>query len=314
MRSAVMEIDAILDRARKLGPESFVSAERLIESWATPRQFLELGVNLAGSDLAALGRQVQHGKLWRFLHTQASLRAFKVRHLTDDATHYVSLDTADPTGTRTALVCFAASGGRLTLPIAAFLQSIGNVSCDVFLLRDPYRNHFRSGCPALGSDFHALSQTLSELVRPYLRHVALGTSMGGAPAVRFGLLTGAALTVAIGARRWNDIARLTSDPAATQPFDLICDCLKRTPRNIVLVHSASHIRDEIEALQMARLTGGTPVAIAGLSSHHVLAEAWLSGNLAELLDRLLAPAGQACLAVPSSAADCQDQPRSQWGG
>lgn len=211
-----MDVEEFLREAMGVPSRRWGILERLIECWATPVQYSGLQAQLLALGLDQFAVQIGQGQLSTFLHAQSTLRQFTRCNMGLYATLYQSSDSMVGPLRRHLLIGFAARGGRLTLPIAALLQSIGDPDVDLLLLRDPFGNHFRQGCPGLGDDFATLVRRVAAVGKEYGRLTALGTSMGGGPAVRFCLMAGANRGVSIGGRRWNDIARL-GDRASVLP-------------------------------------------------------------------------------------------------
>ena len=110
--------------------------------------------------------------------------------------------------------------------------------------------------------------------------------MGGAPAVRFGVIGNANLSISVSGQRWNDISRLADKSVETPPFDQICACLPQCDRNIVYIHSAAHKKDQEQANAMATLTGGKIMPVQETSGHHVIGELWINNQLPAFLDAI----------------------------
>lgn len=284
-----MRVDQFIEQAERGTPARHPVLERLIECWATPGEFLRLPGLLADRSLGQFADHLAAGALFRFLADSPEIRQFERMDRGQDVTLYASADTGLPDRARGLVVAFAASGGRLTLPCAAFLQSIRDPEFDVLLLRDPYRNHFRNGCPGFGGDFLSLARKVWGIGRDYGRVVALGTSMGGLPAVRFALLARSGAAISIGGRRWNDVARVAEARAGLPPYDPICACLEAGHPDLLYVHAADHVKDAQEAQALADLTGGRVLPVTSVATHHVLGELWKRHSLPEFLQGILQP-------------------------
>lgn len=273
--------------AKNSSEKQFPQLERLFACWATPSDYVSLPKFLAERHLKYFGNRLEKSNLFQYLIDQPKLRHFDRKDISPDVTLYTSGDTHKTLSQRTILVCFAASGGRLTLPIAAFLQSIPDMSWDILLLRDQSQNHYRQGCFGLAQNFLTLCHAISAISREYGRVISLGTSMGGAPAIRFGLIHNTVLSVSIGGRRWNDISRIAETNLETPPFDNICACLLPADRSMIYVYSASHQKDKDEAHAMVALTGGVTMPISSATTHHVLGELWINNKLPMFLNAVL---------------------------
>jgi len=282
-----MLTDQFLAIAERTPPTRYQALERLIECWATPIEFVCLPRLLAGRSLQAFADHLAGGALYRSIVDSAEIRNFERNDLGQDVTLYVSNDTRRPSAGRHLLVGFAASGGRLTLPIAGFLQSICALETDVLLLRDPHRNHFRYGCHGFGGDFLSLAKSVAQIGVDYEQVIALGTSMGGLPAIRYSLMARSGVAISIGGRRWNDVARVAAGCGQVPAFDPICACLDHENPALLYIHAAEHLLDKAEAHAHSRLTGGRVLPVASVATHHVLGELWKAHSLSEFLQQIL---------------------------
>lgn len=272
--------------ARHIPLERFAVLERLFECWATPREFHEAPERLIALGHHEAAQLLRRGKTWRHLQQSRAIREFTRTDLSADATLYQSAALATSPPVRRLVVAFAARGGRLTLPACAFLQALPQPGTDVLLLRDRHKLQFRLGCHGLADNFRELLRAIEQIAATYPQVIALGTSMGGLPAIRTGLMLGLPRAISLGGRFWNDIARINT--AARLPvYDPLCACRAPSSCHFVFASASGHTADTLSARQLATVFGGSAFAVPHLNSHHILGEAWLTNQLPPLLSELL---------------------------
>lgn len=189
------------------------------------------------------------------------------------------------------LVCFTGKGNRLGVAITSFLQCVDASRFHVLLLHDRYNTHYRAGLT--GGGFREIIRLTAGLVRKngYGRVIALGSSMGGLPAIRFGLWPGCSRAISIGGAPPNDAARILGRvsplPGAFTP---LCACLAGARRDLLFVHPDAPGRDRDWARFHSQVTGGRVLCVEGARQHGVLGELSRLGNLQAFLNFLLSPA------------------------
>lgn len=247
---------------------------------------------LAGRGRPDLAAHLRQNRTWQSLHGEAEIHTFTRQDLSEDATFYRTAHSELPKARRGLLVGMTARGGRLTMPIAGFLQALPSHQWDVLILRDRWRLHYRHGVHGLADTFTDLVHAVANLASAYRQTVALGTSMGGLPAIRLGRLAGLTRAVSIAGRPWDDVQRIGAQGAAVPAFDPLCACARPSSCAQWFVSAANHGKDLAMARRHAELWHGRVLALPALQTHHVLGEAWLSGQLPALLDLLLATTRQ----------------------
>lgn len=268
-------------------PKRFAMFERLYESWATPQQF-----HAAAGALSALGRPdlaelLSRSKTWSYLDRAGALPRFTREDLSEDVTFYRQDLQQIDADQRRLLIGVTARGGRLTLPVSAFLQALPENAWDVLILRDRWRVHYRQGCAGFAHDFQELARKVSALACSYDYTITLGTSMGGLPAIRLALMANLGRAISIGGRQWDDVARIGEPGRHLPAYDPLCACRSLDQSEHWFVSAAGHSTDLKAAEQYAALWGGRAIALPDLHSHHVLGEAWLTGQLPQVLQFLL---------------------------
>lgn len=198
-------------------------------------------------------------------------------------TPLVSLYAAPDCVAASLLVLFTGRGYRPFLPLAVALQNIDASAFDVLVLRDPDWMQYRNGIPGFAPSFPDLVFRVStEFGIRYQRVVALGTSMGAHPAIRFALAGGAGQAVALGARMAEDAYLTVQGNVPPPAFDPICACLPRIKRPLLFVAAQNQTRDVAEATRAAALTGGQTRFEPG-QKHNFLGPKWRNGRLGPFL-------------------------------
>lgn len=256
---------------------------------ATPREYLVIADRLAAGGMAEQAAHMRASNVGRDLAAARALRPYASRAVSGDARFYRNLAGPGQTGARTLLIAFTDRIGSMTMPITSFLQHLPHDGMDVLVLSDASRNHYRGGCRGLGKSMPELRAALGGSVRAYGATMAIGASMGGLPAVRFGLMAGAERAISIGGRPWNDVTRIAGRAPIPPAFDLLCDCLRRKSRNLLFVHAAGHGADRAAATLLAGRTGGRTLGVMGLTNHAVLGHLWMRGAVPHFLATILGP-------------------------
>ena len=253
-----------------------------LEDVLTPTEFAALGAHLERPELRALHAGLSSARAI----AAGTPQSYGRRVIADNVLHFS--DDRLPAADKTLVVAFAGRMQRLMIPNVAFLQCLPASRYDVVIVSDPARQHFRRGLPGYADGFLALVGALGRDVPhgDYRRSVSFGASMGGLPAVWYGIMADTERTICIGARRAWDIDRLLSGDAPPHAYEPLCACCGGGRRNIVFVHAAGHAADSEAARNHAGLVGGQVLAIPGLASHNPLADLWHSGAAGPMLDRL----------------------------
>ncbi|MBT9289199.1 hypothetical protein [Prosthecodimorpha staleyi] len=197
-------------------------------------------------------------------------------------------DSSVPDDRKTLLVAFTGLKPRLMLPNLVLLQTLPAELFDLVICYDPGHDHFVAGTVDYADSFPDLVRRLNADLRPdrYRRHVAIGTSMGGLPAIRYGLLGGVEEVVAISAATPWHINRLKVG-RPTEAFDPLCACMAgRTPPTLA-VFSALNRTDSKVAYWLGEHFGARLRPIPDEAGHNPLSAMWRDGRLPGLLGELL---------------------------
>ncbi|WP_367782905.1 hypothetical protein [Mesorhizobium marinum] len=156
---------------------------------------------------------------------------------------------------KSLVVGFCGRDHRLFLSVGMILQTLDHTRFDLMTVVDPAELHFDSGVEGYANSLVELAGRLSDVVaaRGYSGVVTYGTSMGGLPALRVGLLMGADRAVAAGGRfAWN-IGRLLRGEKHVGAFDLLCRCRKPGKTEIYAIFSEGHDGDVESAQRLAAI-------------------------------------------------------------
>lgn len=271
---------SLVDRIAGGTPAHRVVLLARAENRLPPLDFLDLGRMLAARD-PELGALFAERDSARTLAAVA-LEPYRRTELAPHVDLYA--DPAVPPDRKTLLVAFATTKGRLLIPNVVFLQALPARDFDVLILSDPNADHFAGGLPGFAEDLPGLVRAVARTVEPgrYRRHVALGASMGGFPAIRYAILAGADRAVALsGLPAWQ-INRLQVG-RHTEAYDPICRCTRSRCPDIRAVHAARNAKDRAAAALLAARTGAKVMAARGLDDHNIVAPQWWRGRLRRFL-------------------------------
>ena len=99
-------------------------------------------------------------------------------------------DASIPSGRKGLILGFSGAAGQLMIPTPVFLQYVASERYDVVVLRDRTKQGYAIGIPRYAHNLWDLAQKLTAEIgaATYRRVYPYGTSMGGFPALRCGLL------------------------------------------------------------------------------------------------------------------------------
>lgn len=275
-------LDLALKRLTTAEPRRRGMVFNQIEDILTPAEYVELGRRLDDPELVAA--YAKRSAVTCMAGQEP--RSFQRRRVAADVLLFS--DPAVPRAEKTLLVGFAGRLGRLMIPNVGFVQCLSPASFDILILSDPAKRHFRGGLPGYGDDFLGLITAVQRDFPPgdYRRTVAIGASMGGLPAVWYGLMTGANRTICIGGRAAWDVTRMLEGDGPVHAYDPICACCTPHHPEIVFVYAHDHQVDRIQAGHFARILGGQTLPIPGVRDHSTLGHLWVTGSLPAFLSQI----------------------------
>jgi hypothetical protein len=209
-----------------------------------------------------------------------------VRH--DLATDVALFSTTQPPPSdKSLIVACCGRSNRLMLPWSLFLQFIPASALDVLVLCDRNNDDYFAGIEGYATDLWGLVQrVLSDVgASGYRRLYCYGTSGGGFPALRFGLLAKAYRSISVGGTYPWQIYRLKSGKSP-QTFDPLCVCNVQPRGHVVCVH-ASHARhDSRSAVRLQKVMKISRIPIDGTAVHNIVYMIYLAGGLPTFFGQL----------------------------
>ena len=147
-------------------------------------------------------------------------------------------DASIPSARKSLILGFSGSAGQLMIPTPVFLQYVPSERYDVVVLRDRTKQGYAIGIPPYAHNLWDLAQKLTAGIgaATYRRVYPYGTSMGGFPALRCGLLLRTETSVSGGGQfPWYPphLARNIDIPA----FDPLCDCNVKSKTKLICYYS-----------------------------------------------------------------------------
>lgn len=187
---------------------------------------------------------------------------------------------------KSLIVTFCGRSQRPNMAWSLYLQYLPSDLFDVAILCDRTNNHYNDGIAGYARDMLSLQRRLSADLQfaSYRRVFLYGTSSGGLPAIRVGLLAGAHSSIAVGGVFAWPIYRLTQGQDF-QTFDPICACYAERRGKVLLIH-ASNERDLTGARQAERVLGARRIRVTTTSDHNVNHQLYLKGQLPDFHRRM----------------------------
>jgi len=159
------------------------------------------------------------------------------------------------------------------------------------VLRDPDRLAFLAGLPGYATDLPALAQRLAADL-PMARYGArccIGTSSGGAAALAFAPLIGAAVALSLGGLHAQAMAlRNPAAPVDRYLFEKLRDAAPPATTRLVCAHGEDFLRDCVRSRLLAMTVPGSEVLVVrGVALHGVVAGLFQRNALARFLEEVL---------------------------
>ena len=181
---------------------------------------------------------------------------------------------------KSLIIALCGRSHRLMTCWSLFLQFLPASRFDVLILADRTNEDFYGGVRGYAPDLLSLTRRVIDDVNAeaYDRVYCYGTSTGGFPALRFGLLMGAYRSIAVGGLQSWPIHRLTKG-GVIQAFDPLCACNAQPLGHLVCIHAANEKRDSDAARKLQRVLKVSRVPVAGSDKHNVVYNIYLAGKL-----------------------------------
>lgn len=193
-----------------------------------------------------------------------------------------------PAERKALLVAFCGRTNRVMLPWSLFLQHLPAALFDVVILTDRSNLHYFDGVAGYATGFFRLVRRLlaDTGANRYRRIIGYGTSSGGFPALRFGLLAGAYRAISVGGTWTWPIYRLeTGQPL--DAFDPLCACNRLPGTHLVCVHANGAERDAVSAEQLQRIVKVSRLPVDGTDEHNIVYVLYRAGRLSSFFGQLL---------------------------
>jgi hypothetical protein len=251
-------------------------ALRALEDDLTPRQLADLLHAIDGlTGLAKLA--CEHSTILPALR-QMPPQEYSRRDLARDVAFFSA--EGPPTPSKSLIVALCGRGNRLMLPWSLFLQFLPASAFDVVILADRNMDDFIAGIEGYAPDLWSVSQRVLSDVdgRGYQRIYSYGTSTGGLPALRFGVLAGAYRSISVGGLFSWPIHRLQSGKLL-QAFDPLCLCNSRPRGHLVCIHASDAHRDKRASQHLQRILKISRVPVDGAADHNVVYRIYQAGGL-----------------------------------
>ena len=251
-------------------------ALRALEDDLTPRQLADLLPEVDGlTGLAKLA--CEHSTILPALRRMPP-QGYHRRNLARD----VAFFSAEPIPARSKslIVALCGRGNRLMLPWSLFLQFLPASAFDVVILADRNMDDFIAGIEGYAPDLWGVVQRLRSEVdlHAYQRLYSYGTSTGGLPALRFGVLAGAYRSISVGGLFSWPIKRLENGKSL-QTFDPLCLCNSLPRGHLVCVHASDAQRDKKAAQHLQRILKISRVPVDGAADHNIVYRIYQAGGL-----------------------------------
>jgi hypothetical protein len=212
-------------------------------------------------------------------------------------------DASIPADRKSLILGFGGAAGQLMIPTPVFLQYVPSDHYDVVVLRDRTKQGYAIGIPPYAHNLWDLAQKLTAEIgaATYRRVYPYGTSMGGFPALRCGLLLKTETAISAGGQfPWYPphLARKVDVPA----FDPLCACYANSKTKLICYHSAGYLPDvqSTELLQRILPIERVPIEAPG---HAFLAQLWSEGKLRGFYDRIFGVESEQAPTAPARKAD-----------
>lgn len=186
------------------------------------------------------------------------------------------------TAQKSLIVAFCGAANGMMISTPAFLQYLPSGRYDIVLLRDPTKLYYVFAIPPYAQTLPDLAQRLAADLgaKNYRRIYCFGASMGGFPALRFGILLRAETAISAGGGFLRYPAR--GQEFDIPAFDLLCGCNAETPTTLICCYSTGLERDALSVEVLARTfrVQRMPVVAAQHNFFNVL---WQEGKLKTFL-------------------------------
>ena len=249
-----------------------------LETQSTPLEYLAAAQSAVETGDAMLAELIAASHSARVLKTANAVSDLCL----ETEVKFARLYSRPGTRRRRLLVGFTGSARRMMMPLPVFMQGLPP-DADLLILFDIANRHYRHGIWDGHTALAGLARAAAPVTRSYADVIALGTSAGGFPAVRFAKLAGLRRGLSFGGRAIDDTLRILRGQPTASAYDPLCACDVRAGTEAIFSFSALHPEDSMAALRANWCANAHLVPLAGRRDHSTL---WLIAGMGRLNDLL----------------------------
>ena len=267
--------------AMEFSKSAFQAITRL-ENFCSPREFVMAADDIMSGDNEDLLNALVASEAYLALQSEMNLSPLTVEFETRGARLY---SRPGRRGKR-LLIGFTGRAFRLMLPLAMFQQALPD-DTDVMVLFDSLNDHYRREIFDGTGTLFDLPRRMAAITENYTAVIALGTSGGALPSLRFARLARLPRGISIGGRVINDTLRILNGSPLASAYDPLCACPRATTGQSVLVFGDQHPADARTAHIVAACGAADLIPVKGSAEHNLLWPIYKTGRLAAFLDLFL---------------------------
>jgi hypothetical protein len=258
---------------------SMIKRLNVLENFSTPREFWDGVDAIRQSGDRGLADVMEQSHSMQALRDAPDLSALRLESEVRNARLYSTPDTSR----QRLLVAFTGTAHRMMMPLPIFMQALPR-NTDLLILYDPLKNHYRSGIWDGDRTLWDLRSIVAPIISAYGDTVALGTSLGGLPALRFSKHAGLRRGISFGGRLIDDTLLILRRHMVPPAYDPLCACDEARNTEVILVHAANNVQDAQAARCAAVAANSHTISLAGRSNHGILWDMQRLDHLPDLLE------------------------------
>ncbi|MDB5657838.1 MAG: hypothetical protein JWS10_453 [Cypionkella sp.] len=267
------------DLGRSKAMHSMVRRLTALENFSTPREFIDAANAIGQSEDRSFADIVERSHSLQALRDAPSLSVLRLQ----SEVRHARLYSTPGTSRQRLLIAFAGAAQRLMMPLPIFMQALP-ANTDLLILYDPLNNHYRRGIWDGDHTLRDLASIMAPIIGGYDDTIALGTSSGGLPALRFSKLFGLRRGLSFGGRLIDDTLRILRREILPPAYDPLCACDDLQNTEVILIHAADNAQDALAARCAAVAANSRRISLAGRSNHSVLWDVQCMERLPDLLE------------------------------
>lgn len=259
------------------------STRRLIflETFSTPLEFIAAANNAHQSGDVNFVTAIETSHSMSVMRGSSALSPLVV----ESETRFARLFSSPGSSRQRLIVAFTGAALRLMMPLPIFMQALPQHT-DLLILYDPSKNHYRKDIWDGNCTLADFASLFPKLFGVYQDIIALGSSIGGMPALRFAKLASLRRGVSFSGQIIDDTLRILRGTAMVSAFDPLCACDKIQATEAIFVFSANNKQDLFAARCAAVAASSKLIPLVGHESHNTLWEVQQMKLLPDLLEML----------------------------